>query len=104
MLCFQIVQDYFFLWELHICHRIVILAASWILDGQLTEIMPINAINGVSLLAQIIKNLPAMQETQIQFLGKIPWRRKWLPTPVFLPRKFHGQRSLESCLELELNY
>ena len=23
-----------------------------------------------------------------------PWRRKWLPTPVFLPEKFHGQRSL----------
>ena len=44
-----------------------------------------------------------MQETQIQFLGKIPWRRKWLPTLGFLPRKFHGQRSLESYLELELN-
>ena len=26
--------------------------------------------------------------------GKIPWRRKWLPTPVFLPGKFHRQRSL----------
>ena len=26
--------------------------------------------------------------------GKIPWRREWQPTPVFLPRKFHGQRSL----------
>ena len=26
--------------------------------------------------------------------GKIPWRRKWQPTPVFLPRKSHGQRSL----------
>ena len=25
---------------------------------------------------------------------KIPWRRTWLPTPVFLPGKFHGQRSL----------
>jgi len=25
---------------------------------------------------------------------KIPWRRKWQPTPVFLPGKFHGQRSL----------
>ena len=25
---------------------------------------------------------------------KIPWRRKWLPTPVFLPGEFHGQRSL----------
>ena len=28
--------------------------------------------------------------------GKIPWRRKWQPTPVFLPRKSHGQRSLVS--------
>ena len=27
-------------------------------------------------------------------MGKIPWRRKWEPTPVFLPRKSHGQRSL----------
>ena len=26
-------------------------------------------------------------------VGKIPWRRKWQPTPVFLPGKFHGQRS-----------
>ena len=26
--------------------------------------------------------------------GKISWRRKWLPTPVFLPEKSHGQRSL----------
>ena len=25
---------------------------------------------------------------------KIPWRRKWLPTTVFLPGEFHGQRSL----------
>ena len=26
--------------------------------------------------------------------GKVPWRRKGQPTPVFLPGKFHGQRSL----------
>ena len=26
--------------------------------------------------------------------GKIPWRRKWQPTPVFLPGESHGQRSL----------
>ena len=26
--------------------------------------------------------------------GKIPWSRKWHPTPIFLPEKFHGQRSL----------
>ena len=28
------------------------------------------------------------------WVRKIPWRRKWLSTPVFLPVKFHGQRSL----------
>ena len=29
------------------------------------------------------------------WVGKILWRRKWQPTPVFLPGKSHGQRSLE---------
>ena len=28
------------------------------------------------------------------WIRKIPWRRKWQPTPVFLPGKSHGQRSL----------
>ena len=28
------------------------------------------------------------------WVGKIPWRRKWQPTPVFLPGESHGQRSL----------
>ena len=28
------------------------------------------------------------------WVGKIPCRREWLPTPVFLPRESHGQRSL----------
>ena len=28
------------------------------------------------------------------WVGKIPWRRKWQPTPVFLPGKSHGQRNL----------
>ena len=28
------------------------------------------------------------------WVKKIPWRRKWQPTPVFLPGKSHGQRSL----------
>ena len=28
------------------------------------------------------------------WVGKTPWRRKWQPTPVFLPGEFHGQRSL----------
>ena len=28
------------------------------------------------------------------WVGTIPWRKKWLPTPVFLPGEFYGQRSL----------
>ena len=28
------------------------------------------------------------------WVRKIPWRRKWLPTQVFLPGEFHQQRSL----------
>ena len=49
----------------------------------------------------MVKNLPAMQEfdpaCQREFnpwVGKISWRREWQPTPVFLPGKPHGQRSL----------
>ena len=28
------------------------------------------------------------------WVRKIPWRKEWLPTPLFLPGEFHGQRSL----------
>ena len=50
----------------------------------------------ISLVAQMVKNLPAMRKTQVQSLGwEDPLRRKWQPTPVFLPEKSHGQRSLE---------
>ena len=44
-----------------------------------------------SLVVQRLKHLPAMWET---WVGKIPWKRKWQPTPVFLHGKSHGQRSL----------
>ena len=42
--------------------------------------------------SSVVKNLSAKQETQV---GKIPWRRKWEPPPVFLPGKPYGQKSLE---------
>ena len=46
-----------------------------------------------SLLAQMVKRLPAMQETQVRSLGwKILWRRKWQPAPVLLPGKTRGHR------------
>ena len=48
-----------------------------------------------SLVAQTVKNLPAVQETRLQSLGwEDPLERKWLATLVFLPGECHGQRSL----------
>ena len=29
------------------------------------------------------------------WVGKIPWRRMWQPTPVFFPGESHGERSME---------
>ena len=45
----------------------------------------------------MVKNLPAYAgDTHFDpCVGKIPWRRKWQPTPVILPEKSHGQRGLE---------
>ena len=46
-------------------------------------------------MAQTVENLPAMQEIWVQSLSQEdPWRKEWQPTPLFLPGKFHGQRSL----------
>ena len=47
--------------------------------------------------AQMVKNPPANRgdPSSIPGLGRVPWRRKWQPTPVFLPGEAHGQRSLE---------
>ena len=44
---------------------------------------------------QMLKNLPAMQETQVPSLGQEdPLEKEWQPTLVFLPGESHGQRSL----------
>ena len=38
--------------------------------------------------------LPSRRHELYPWVGKIPWRRKWQPTPVLFPRKSHKQRSL----------
>ena len=61
-----------------------------------------------SLVAQLVKNPPAMQET---WVGKIPWRRERLPTPVYWPGEFHGlycpwdgrESDMTECLSLSLS-
>ena len=43
----------------------------------------------------MVKNLPAMKESQVPSLGQEdPLEDEWPPTPVFLPGKPHGQKSL----------
>ena len=49
------------------------------------------SLSWASLVAQPVKNSPAMWETQLRSLGwEDPWRRERLPTPVFRPGEFRG--------------
>ena len=45
----------------------------------------------LSMVAQMVNNLPTMQETQVDPWGKIPWSRRGQPTPALLPGEFHRQ-------------
>ena len=49
-------------------------------------------VHWASLVAQLVKNLPAVQRPGFSpWVGKVPWRREWLPTPGFWPGEFHGR-------------
>ena len=79
-------------------------------DGPVVKNLPCNAKDVDSIPAQ--GNEDPMQPNKYWWLSgkesacqrwrlelelwvrKIPWRRKWQPTPVFLPGESHGQRSL----------
>ena len=68
---------------------------------NLFKMLARNSYNGASLIAQRVKNLPTNAGDtgdmgSIPGLGRSPWSRKWQPTPVFLPGKIHGQKSLVS--------
>ena len=59
--------------------------------GASTNAWPSSLCLRASLVAQLVKNPPAMWETSVQSLsGKIPWRRERLLTPIFSPGEFHG--------------
>ena len=72
--------------HLVLCHPLLLLPLIWVVHSSyLTIFLYI----WVSLVAQLVKNLPAMQETLVWFLGRVDplekgWRRDRLPTPVFL--------------------
>ena len=63
----------------------------------LPEALASSCFNSIHLCGSVVKNLPAMRETQIWSLVQEdhdPLRRKWQPTTVFLSGKPHGQRNL----------
>ena len=71
-------------WQLARDYFVLLLPVTWKLSGS------------------VVKNLLAMQETCRRcgfdpWVGKILWRGKWQPTPVFLPGESHGQGSLVGC-------
>ena len=61
-----------------------------------TELIFIVFLLCASLVVQSVKNLPAGDLGSIPGSRRSPWRKKWQPTPVFLPGAFNGQRSLQS--------
>ena len=66
-----------------------------LLGHKKNDLMPL-----ASLVAQLVKNLPAMQEIWVRSLGwEDPRRRARLPTPVFWPGEFHGLYSSWGCKE-----
>ena len=55
------------------------------------------------LVAQLVKNPPAKQETWFDpWVGKIPWRRERLPIPAFWPGEFHGLYSSRGRKKLDM--
>ena len=59
------------------------------------DVKSINEVLTFSLVAQMVKHLPAMRETRVPSLGQEDLLEKEMAThPVLLPGKLHGQRSL----------
>ena len=56
-----------------------------------------------SLVAQQVKNLPAVWKTWVRYQGwEDPWRRERLPSSVFWPREFHGLHSPWGCKDPDM--
>ena len=65
---------------------------------ELPQIYQLSIFYRASMVAQLVKN-PVQRPQFKPWVGKIPWRREWLPTPVFFSGGLHGQRSLAGYSE-----
>ena len=78
------------------------------ITGRLSLLIPHTHKRETSLVAQMVKSRLQCRRPRFEpWVRKIPWRRKWQSTPVFLPGESHGQKSLVSpsplgCKELDI--
>ena len=78
---------------------------SWQIDGEALEMVAGFIFGGSKITADGDCSHEIKRRLLLRFgrpvfcpwVWKIPWRRKWQPTPVFLPGEPHGQRSLAGC-------
>jgi len=63
-------------------------------EGSLDDLYRITKLDSLNYRLVIIKPSQFGRPRFNPWVGKILWRREWLPTPVFLPGESHGQRSL----------
>ena len=92
-------KQFIFIEPLHnLLQRLVIPVSNMVTEAEgpvtkprfLTAVLNLNEIIYVraSLVAEMVKNLPAVRPRFNIWVRKIPWRREWLPTPVFLPGEY----------------
>ena len=69
------------------------------LENICSNLMPFRCFPGGSEVKASASNAgnPGLIPRFDPWVQKIPWRRKWQPTPVFLPGESHGLRSLVGC-------
>ena len=83
-------------WVVYSCLLWIILLWTWVCQGGNTFLYPFNLLYSLTSHSSDGKESPCNAGDQgfDPWIRKIPWRRKWQSTPVFLPGEFHGQRSL----------
>ena len=70
-----------------------------LISVSILDLNPGSMVPWASQVVLVVKNLPANEGNirdvgSIPESGKIPWRRRWQPAPVFLPGESHGERNL----------
>ena len=87
----------FFLWVLNCIHKYSIVLTVWKLQTSQSLMSHPGGVSGIEPTCQCRRPKKHRFNPWIFPMRKIPWRRAWQPTAVFLLAESHGQRSLESC-------